>query len=89
MPSLLKYLDYAEDLAEQVLNAWDINRGGKSPMTHEFESLAHKALEYQNKKYAVESHRESNRLATKVEREVAAVKLEFATAYKTFDEAHR
>jgi hypothetical protein len=86
MPSLERYLDFAECLAEQVVSAWGINKETKNPMTHEFESLAHKALEYQNKQHAVDSHREFNNLTTKGEKELAAAKLEFATAYKIFDD---
>jgi len=84
MPPLETYLEHADDLAQEVVNAWGINArvGNAASLTPEFGALVDKACRYRMLRQVADNHREFNVLT---EQEAAEEK----TACQAFVEAYK
>ncbi len=90
MQPLEAYLEHANSLAQDVVNAWGVNvsAGNASDLTPEFKSLLDKACNYQTAKRIADNHREFGILTEGEEAELQAKRLAFAEEYKVFHEKH-
>ena len=86
--ALEKYLQHADELAQEVVHAWVVNAkaGNSEYLTPEFKDVFDKAFEYRQSKKIADNHRDFNILteedstAERTSREI------FATAYKRWME---
>lgn len=81
-------LDHADELAQEVMNAWATHVNGEStaPLTPEFMAIFHKMLMYKHARELAQNHRQSNILSeSDVVNERVACE-EFCIAYKDFRE---
>jgi len=90
MQPLEAYLENADALAQDVVNAWGVNvsAGNASDLTPEFRRLLDKACRYRTAKSIADNHREFNVLTDAEETELQTARLEFAEEYKVFHEKH-
>src|SRR5260370_38298657 len=88
MQPLEAYLEHANSLAQDVVNAWGVNvsAGNASDLTPEFKSLLDKACNYQTAKRIADNHREFGILTEGEEAELQAKRLAFAEEKKAFHE---
>jgi hypothetical protein len=86
MMPLEKYVEAAEKLAQDVVNAWGVNMqaGNGDMLTPEFKVLLDKACQYRTVKGIADNHREFNVLNERTAAEEQETRLEFASTYKTF-----
>jgi hypothetical protein len=86
MQPIEKYLEHADRLAQEVVNAWGINvgAGNTALLTEEFNALLDKACRYQNAKSYSDNHREFRVLSQRDISEEETTRREFAAAYKLF-----
>jgi hypothetical protein len=79
------YLKQADDLAQDVVNAWGSNcYAGNYDFKPEFLALLDKACNYRTAKIIADNHREFNILSERTAAEEQETRLEFAEKYKTF-----
>jgi hypothetical protein len=86
MAPLETYLAHAEQLAQEVVNAWGTNvePGNASFLADDFMDLFHKACDYRDAKEIAQNHREFHVLTEKEEEaEKASLNL-FAETYKAY-----
>jgi hypothetical protein len=90
MAPLENYLEHADKLAQDVVNAWGVNMqaGNGDLLTPEFNLLLDKACRYRIMKSIAENHRESKILSERTATEEQVARLGFAETYKTFWERH-
>lgn len=90
MRELEEYIAHADELAQEVVNAWGVNvrTGNSSALSDEFMSVFDLAYRYRKTKELVANHREFGTLSAAEEGEEKALRLEFAEAYKVFWEKH-
>jgi hypothetical protein len=90
MPSLESYLEQADKLAQEVVNAWGVNvqAGNAVLLTAQFKVLLDNACRYREARKLADNHRQFNVLGEQAEAQEKATRHAFAEAYKAFDEEH-
>jgi hypothetical protein len=90
MPSLEQYLEQADKLAQEVVNAWGVNvqAGNTALLTAQFKVLLNNACCYREARKLADNHRQFNVLGDQAEAQEKATRQAFAKAYKVFDEEH-
>lgn len=90
MPSIEEYLERADDLAQEVVNAWGVNMqaGNAALLTDEFKSVFDKACRYRDAKEVADNHREFSMLSERDAAEEMTTRQAFAEAYKILWEKH-
>jgi hypothetical protein len=91
MPAIELYLERADELAQEVLNAWGINMraGNAALLTEEFKTLLDVACRYRSAKENVDNHRQFDMLSERDVAEEKRTRQMFAETYKAFWEKHR
>jgi mevalonate kinase len=91
MPPIEEYLQRADELAQEVVNAWGVNMqaGNAASLTDEFKAVLDKACRYRNAKEVADNHRQFNMLSERDAGEETATRQAFAEAYKIFWERHQ
>jgi hypothetical protein len=86
MAPLEKYLEQADKLAQDVVNAWGVNMqaGNGDMLSPDFKALLDKACQYRTAKSIADNHREFNILSERTAAEEQESRLEFSETYKTF-----
>lgn len=84
-------LQYADEFAQNVVNAWGQNmRAGNGPLLSEdFKVLLDKACNYRQAKQLADNHREFGMLSAKDAQEETDTRLELVQAYIAFHKRHR
>lgn len=84
------YIEHADDLAQEVVNAWGINvsAGNAAYLTAPFKDLLETACQYQTAKRIADNHREFNFLTEKEAANEKATRNAFAEVYKAHWESH-
>jgi hypothetical protein len=85
MPPLEKYLERADELAQDVVNAWG---GNAAPLTTQFKNLFDKACLYTSAKRLADNHRAYNVLSEEDAAKEKVTRQVFVEAYKAFYEKH-
>jgi hypothetical protein len=90
MPSLQQYLEQADELAQEVVNAWGANvqAGNTVLLTAQFKVLLDNACRYREARKLADNHRQFNVLGDQAEAQEKATRQAFAEAYRVFDEEH-
>jgi hypothetical protein len=90
MPSLEQYLEQADKLAQEVVNAWGVNvqAGNAVLLTAQFKVLLDNARRYREARKLADNHRQFNVLGEQAEAQEKATRQAFAEAYRIFDEEH-
>lgn len=85
---LEKYLEHADELAQEVVNAWGVNvtAGNAAYLTADFMALFDKTCLYRDAKKVADNHREFNMLTERDAVEEKARRQAFVEAYSTFYE---
>ncbi len=81
MPSLETYLERTDELAQDVINAWNASAANLTP---EFRTLLHKAFLYKTARQIAEDHRAFDILSNRDEVKEMAAGLIFVRAYKVY-----
>jgi hypothetical protein len=81
MPSLETYLERADELAQDVINAWNALSANSTP---EFGALLHKTFLYKTARHTAENHRAFDILSDSDEAKERAARLIFVRAYKIY-----
>jgi hypothetical protein len=91
MPTIEQYLEHADMLAQEVVNAWGVNMqaGNAAFLTDEFKALLDKACRYKDAKTNADNHREFHTLSEQDVSTEEATRRDFAETYKTFWEKHQ
>jgi hypothetical protein len=91
VPTTEQYLEHADYLAQEVVNAWGVNMqaGNAAFLTDEFNALLDKAWRYRDAKSNADNRRQSHTLSEQDVSTEEASRKEFAEAYKTFWEKHQ
>lgn len=91
MPPIEEYLEHADELAQEIVNAWGVNMraGNGAFFTDEFKVVFDKACRYRNAKNDADNHRQVNVSSEGDAAEETATRQGFAEAYKTFWEKHQ
>lgn len=91
MPPIEKYLERADELAQEVVNAWGVNMraGNAAFLTDDFKALLDKACRYRDAKSDADNNRQFNMLSERDAAEEKATRQTFAEAYKSFWERHQ
>jgi len=86
---LKEYLKYADDLAQQVINAWGSSwHAGIRSFPPEFNELLEPTFRYHDAKRVADNHREFGNISKRTAAEESESRVEFAKAYKKFRERH-
>lgn len=92
MPSrpLEDYIEHADDLAQEVVNAWGIHvsAGNAADLTTSFKALFETACQYRTAKQTADNHREFNLLSEAEAAKEKATRESFAEAYRKHWEAN-
>ncbi len=90
MPPLEEYLEHADDLAQHVVETWEVNVQAGHPtfLTTRFKHLVDKACLYKNARKLADNHRYHNVLSEEDEAEEKSTREAFALAYKAYYERH-
>jgi hypothetical protein len=91
MTPVEKYVEDADNLARDVVNAWGVNMqaGNGDMLSREFKVLLDKACQYRTMKNIADNHRQFNVLSERTAAEEQEARLGFAETYKTFWEQHQ
>jgi len=91
MTLLEKYVEDADKLAQDVVNAWGVNMqaGNGDLLSSDFKELLDKACRYRTARSIADNHREFNVLNEQAVAEEQRARLGFAKTYKTFWERHQ
>lgn len=81
MPSLETLLKRADELAQDVINAWNASAGNFTP---EFKTLLHVTFLYKTARQTAEDHRAFDILSRRDKDEERAAGLIFVRAYKIY-----
>jgi len=86
-----EYLDKADALAQDVVNAWGVNfqAGNNGFLAADFNDLLDKACRFRTIKRLADNHREFGMLTELDAAEEGATRRAFAEAYKRFWEQHQ
>jgi hypothetical protein len=88
MPPIEEYLEQADELAQEVVNAWAINKNAGTDTIPEFDALFDKTCLYRTAREIADNHREFNLLSEQGAAEEKATWQAFAESYKAFHEKH-
>ena len=90
MPPIEEYLQNADTLAQEVVNACGINvtAGNAELLAPDFKALCEKAFIYRETKRLADNHREHGGVSQRLAAEEKATRQAFAEAYKAFYEKH-
>jgi hypothetical protein len=90
MNPLEKYVEHADGLAQEVVNAWCINvrAGNAGSFTPEFKSLFDKACDYRTAKQIANCHREYGLLREQEAIDEKTKREAFAREFKDFKALH-
>ena len=90
MPPIEEYLQNADRLAQDVVNAWGLNvtAGNAKLLTKEFREICDRAFSYRETKRLADNHREFGGMSEKLAADEGATRQAFAEAYKAFHEKH-
>ena len=90
MPPIEEYLEKADKLAQDVVNAWGVNmQAGNAPcLTNQFKALFNKACLYQNARRLANNHRQFYMLSEQEASEEQSTRQTFAEACRAFYEWH-
>ena len=85
MTPLEKYVEAADILAQDVVNAWGVNMqaGNGDLLSPEFKVLLDTACQYRTMKNIADNHRRFNALSEQTAAEEQEARLGFAETYKT------
>ena len=88
--SLEDYIKRADDLAQEVVNAWDINvsAGNAATLTTEFKVLFKIACQYRTARETADNHREFNLLSEQDATTEKLTRESFAIAYQHYWEKY-
>lgn len=91
MSPIEEYLENADALSQNVVNAWcETVRAGDGPLlTDEFKSLFDEACRFRTARMIAENHQQHGVLTEPVAAEVEATRRAFAGAYKIYWEEKR
>jgi hypothetical protein len=91
MTPLEKYVEDADKLAQDVVNAWGVNMqaGNGGLLTPDFKVLLGRACQYRTMKNIADNDRQFNVLSERTAAEEQEARLGFAETYKTFEERHQ
>lgn len=91
MQPLENYIKHADELAQEVVNAWGghVSAGNAARLTAEFKVLFDAACEYRNAKQLADNRREFNMLSEQEAAKEKATREAFAKAYMEFREKHQ
>ena len=81
MPSLETFLERGDELAQDVINAWNASAANLTP---EFRTLLHKTFLYKTARQIAENHRAFDILSNRDEVKEMAAGLIFVRAYKIY-----
>ncbi len=89
MARIEEYWERADQLAEEIVNAWRMNvrAGNASLLTEEFMRVFDRACRYRNAKVVADNQRQFGALNERAEAEEDCLRVEFAAAYKEFSES--
>lgn len=85
MPTIEYYFQHADELAQKTLNDWEAS---PKPVSPEFQSLFDKASQFLIARRIADKRHTDSALAAPDRVEERAAGLEFAKAYKRFEENH-
>jgi hypothetical protein len=88
MRPIEEYLKQADKLAQDVVNAWAINKQGSRARDPEFDSLFDKTCLYRTAREIADNHRKHSVLSEHDEATEKATRQAFAEHYKAFYETH-
>lgn len=90
MPPLEEYLQNADKLVQDVVDAWGINitAGNAELLTADFRTLCEKTFAYRETKRLADNHREHGGVGERLAAEETATRRAFAEAYRAFHEKH-
>jgi hypothetical protein len=88
--SLEDYIDHADDLAQEIVNAWGISvsAGNAATLTTDFKALFEIASLYRNARETADNHREFNFLNHQDAKIEKLTRESFAIAYKYYWEKY-
>lgn len=88
MPSVEYYLEHADELVQDVVNAWAMNMkaGNTALLTAEFKDLFVKTCWYRTIKSVADNHRELKVLSEQEATEEQTARLAFVEAYMNLHE---
>jgi hypothetical protein len=91
MPPIEEYLERADDLAQEVVNAWGVNMRACNAalFTDEFKAVFDKVCRYRDAKEVADNHRRFDMLSERDAAEETTTRQAFAEAYKIFWEKHQ
>jgi len=89
MPPLEEYLEQADKLAQDVVNAWASNKAAGKVPSPEFDALFEKACSYRTAREIADNRREFNVLNEQDAANEKATRQAFAEPCKAFYEKHR
>lgn len=90
MRPIEEYLQNADKLARDVMNAWGINVAAGNPelLSEDFKALCDKTFAYRETKRLADNHREHGGVSERLAVEEKATRQAFAEACKAFHETH-
>jgi hypothetical protein len=90
VPSLRKCIEHADELAQEVVNAWggNVSAGNAARLSPDFKALFEKTCRYRDAKQLADNHRQFNALSEKDAAEEIAARQEFAEAYRDFSDKY-
>ena len=88
--SLEDYIDHADDLAQEIVNAWGISvsAGNAATLTTDFKALFEIASLYRNARETADNHREFNFLSEQESTQEKEMRESFAIAYQHYWEKY-
>jgi hypothetical protein len=88
MPPLEKYVEHADELAQEVVNSWGANAtaGNTASLSSDFMALFNKACLYRDARKIAQNRREFHILTESEAVEEISARQAFAEAYKAFRE---
>lgn len=89
MAPLEGYLEHADELAQEVVNAWGVNTRAGIPLTDDFMAVFDKTCRYRDAKSQADNSRRVNILSEQVVAEEKATRQAFVEAYKAFGRSTR
>jgi hypothetical protein len=91
MPPIEEYLEQADELAQNIVNAWGINTqaGSGELLSNDFKALFDKGCTYRTAKQIADTYRENGVPSERVAAEESAARQAFAEAYKSDSERRR
>jgi hypothetical protein len=91
MPSLEECIERADQLAQDVVNAWgsNVSAGNAAMLTTDFKALFEVTCRYRTAKEIADNRRQFNHLNEREAAEEVSARETFARAYKDFSDKHQ